>query len=560
MRSILAFLLVSTSIVAQSTDEYFASPLKIPLQLAGNFGELRSNHFHAGFDFRTQQREGLEVMAAADGFVSRIKISPYGYGKAIYIDHPNGNTTVYGHLSQGIGAVEDYIEKMQYAQQAYEIDVKPSPEDLPVKKSDVFALSGNTGGSEGPHLHFEIRESKSEKVMNPMNFGFSRFFRDTKKPQIAGIIVYPMDDGSIAKGAQRPVSVNISLQKDGTYLGEKVTASGRIGFGISVVDYDDVSFGRNGIYKIETNVNGQNPYTIKFDGFSFDETRYLNAFIDYSRYKKTRQRYQKLFMKNDYPLSIIHKNKDNGIINVGPNFNETYKIEVSDFFENKIVVIIPIEYSNASSVVAEEEKGKYFIRANKDASFKIDGKSVFFAAGTFYDDFNMDFSVTDSVMTVHNDDVAVHSNFVVAIEAPPSPDSDKTFIASIQGKKLLYNKTKYNGIIYSCWTKNLGGFKLAKDTTAPKIRIAKDIEGKWITSQKSVSLTISDDLSGLNTYNGFINGNWVLFEYDYKTRRITHVFEDRFINEGANDLKVVVNDNVGNSAIFETRFYKSKKQ
>lgn len=498
-------------------------------------------------------------MAAADGYISRIKISPYGYGKAIYIDHPNGNTTVYGHLSTGVGAVEAYIEKMQYEQKNYEIDVNPKPNELPVKNGEIFALSGNTGGSEGPHLHFEIRDTKSEKVMNPMLFGFDKLFRDTKRPQISAVMVYPIDSGSVAKNAARPVAVNISLQKDGTYLGEKIMAHGRIGFAINVIDYDDVSYGRNGIYKLETTVNGQNPYIVKFDGFSFDETRYLNAFIDYSRYKKTRQRFQKLFMKTDYPLSIIHKNKFNGIIDVGPNFSSIYKIEVSDFFENKTIVNIPIEYSGSESIIPEDVKSKYYVKVDRDSNFKIDGKSAFFPAGTFYDDFDMNFSVKDSVMTIHNDEVAVHTNFVVAFEAPPSPDSDKTFIATIQGKKILYNKTKYNGIIYSAWTKNLGDFKLMKDTIAPKIKITKDIEGKWITSQKTVSLVMTDNLSGINSYNGYINGEWVLFEYDYKTRRITHTFEDRFIIEGANDLKVVVTDNVGNSAIFETRFYRSKK-
>jgi murein DD-endopeptidase MepM/ murein hydrolase activator NlpD len=181
----------------QYPKDFFRSPLDIPLQLSGNFGELRPNHFHSGFDFKTQKKEGFNVYAVANGYVSRIKISVSGYGKAIYVTHPNGFTTVYGHLQSGYGEIEKWIKKEQYKAKSYEIDVYLKPTDLVVMKSDIIAISGNTGGSDGPHLHFEFRDTQSEKIINPMFFGFDTVIIDEKRPIISSLWVYPLDENAI---------------------------------------------------------------------------------------------------------------------------------------------------------------------------------------------------------------------------------------------------------------------------------------------------------------------------------------------------------------------------
>ncbi len=563
MKFLFALLIFYTPIFSQTNypKDYFQSPLNIPIQLAGNFGELRPNHFHAGFDFKTQQKEGLPVFSVADGYISRIKISTFGYGKAIYVTHPNGYTTVYGHLKKGYGAIQNFIKKEHYKQQSFEIELFPNPNELPVKKGDTIAFSGNTGGSEGPHLHFEIRDTQTEKTINPLFFGFDKFILDTKKPFISSVLVYPIDSTSIANQSKRPIVINLALQKDGTYISEKVFAEGSIGFGIICSDFDNVSYNLNGVYKVETFSNGSPCFGYQFDSLVFDEGRFVNALIDFPRYKSTLQRVQRLFMKRPYSFSNLKATNSNGILNISPNFSKMYRIEISDFNENKTTINIPIEFLNQTATVSEvKQKTNYFLNAAVDNIYEKDNMEVFFPANTFYEDFYLKFEVANKIMTVHDDNVPVHSNFKITMTDSTIINKEKTFIASIDGNRKKYNSTKFATNTFSTYTKNLGQFALVQDTIAPKIVSLRLIEGKVLNKEKVLVFKITDDLSGIKTYNGFLNQNWILFEYDAKTNRIFCQLEDEQLLEGENQLKLIVSDNLGNSSIFETSFFTSPKK
>jgi murein DD-endopeptidase MepM/ murein hydrolase activator NlpD len=565
MKFPLYILFFCTSVFAQVDypKDYFRSPLDIPMQLSGNFGELRPNHFHAGFDLRTQQKEGLKVYAVADGYVSRIKISTFGNGKTIYINHPNGYTSVYGHLKLANGEIENYINKTHYKEQSFEIEMFFKPDEMLVKKGEIIAFSGNTGASEGPHLHFEFRDSKTEFIINPMLFGFNKFLKDTKKPIISGVYVYPLDSKTTVNNSKRPLLLNVSLQKDGTYLSDKVVANGLIGFGISAYDTDDVSFNNNGVYKVQSFYNGKPNFGYEFNTYSFDDMRYINALIDYSRYKKMQQRVQKLFMKTPYNLSFIQADENKGVLPVTPNLASLYRIEVSDFFGNKKTIAIPIKYDILPTVISKEPvQSNYFVRANKDSNFALANMSVFFPAGTFYEDFDLNFDVKNDTLFLHDDTVPAHTNFTVSIEDTKSTElqKEKMFIGRIEGKKVNYNPTYRKDNVFNTKVKILGKYALVSDTVAPKISLAVSVEGKWISDQKTIQLSIYDELSGIKSYNGYLNGKWILFEYDNKTRKLTHYFSDGIAVDGTNDLKVVVTDNVGNSTTFETRFFRSQKK
>jgi murein DD-endopeptidase MepM/ murein hydrolase activator NlpD len=546
----------------QYPKEDFIPPLDIPLSLSGTFGELRSNHFHSGIDFRTQQKEGLNVIAVADGYVSRIKISTFGYGKAIYITHPNGYTSVYGHLLKTSSKIDSYLKKQHYALENFEIDIFPKPEDLVVKQGEIIALSGNTGGSGGPHLHFEYRDTKTEKIINPFFFGLDINVKDTRIPVINEIVVYPLSEDGLVNQSQIPIQIPISQQKDGSYLATKVLAKGEIGIGVNTYDQSDNNYGKNGVYKISSTLDGKPSFEITFDTFSYDETRYINAYIDYHRFKKMNQRVQKLFLAKKYPLSLVSSNQNNGIIKVGNNLSHNYKMEVSDYHGNKTTVTIPIQYSNQLvKIPKKEQKTNYFVKSSNDYNFTKDNISVFIPENSFYEDFYLNFDVKDNVLTLQDDATPVHSNLNITfqIDSISPEEREKYFIATVKGSKITYNSTKIKENVFSTWTRNLGQFQLIKDVIAPQIKPVNFQEGKWLSKQNDLQFTISDDLSGIKSYNGYLNGKWILFDYDYKSKKIVHDFSDNIVIEGRNELKIVVVDNVGNSTIFESHFFRSQK-
>ena len=565
MRFCLITLLYTVAFFAQNPypKDYFRSPMDIPVYPSGTFGELRTNHFHAGLDFRTEQRTGLPVYAAGSGYVSRIRVSSYGYGTALYIDHPNGYTTLYGHLLHYSPKIEAYVRAKQYEQQVFDIELFPKPGELTVEKGELIALSGNSGGSGGPHLHFEYRDTKTEMIINPLFFGLDKEMKDTKVPNVHGLMVHALTDDAVVNGSKKPILLSLKLQKDGTYIAEKVYAKGRIGFSLSATDASTGSSGHNGIFKVATFINGTAGFGYEFDSFAFAETRYLNNFIDYSRYYSTGQRFQKLFVTTPYPLTLIKDNTTNGQIEVVGGQTQNFVIEVSDFHGNKRVINGSIEYSeNPAQVVTEKKITPYYVKAANDHNFTKDNISVFIPANAFYEDFYMDFDVKDSVLHLHDPIVPVHTNVVVSFDVKHLSKEvlQKTFIATYNGSRVGYNSSYMEDGKLTAKVRTLGKFKLAQDTNAPKIYSPSFAAGKWLSSKETFSVKIGDDLSGIATFDAWINGKWALMHYDYKTKTIFHNFSDGIVDDGRNDLKITVTDNVGNSTTFETHFFRTQNK
>ena len=563
MRIVFFFLFIFNVAISQNNypKDYFRSPLDIPIAIAGSFGELRPNHFHSGIDFRTQKKEGFPVYATADGFISRIKISTGGYGKSIYIDHPNGFTTVYGHLQRCAPAIQQVLNEEHYSKKSYEIEIFPKPNQIAVKKGDLIAYSGNTGSSGGPHLHFEVRDTKTENVINPLFFGYDSSFIDTKAPQVTGLLAYSIGGFSNVNGSSAPVFLNLSLQKDGTYLASKIIASGKIAFGINAFDVSDNNYGKNGVYKLDAYLNGMPYYSYEFDAFSFEETKHINTFIDYPRYKAQKQRFQKLFVGYLYPPSVVKIMKNEGIINISSNFTTNYKIILQDFHGNKSIVNIPISYAILPIIASNTvKKTPYLLKARNDNSYSKDGISVFIPENTFYDDFYLNFDVQNNELTLHDDSAAVISSMTIAFDVTkiPKAEREKMFIANYNDGRTEYNSTEKNDSSFSIKTKKLGKFFLAKDEVAPKIYKPNFTEGANLDDQQTLKVSISDDLSGIASYNGYINGKWILMEYESKLNRLTHNFSDNTFEKGKNDFKIIVKDNLGNSTTFETYFLKNK--
>jgi len=539
--------------------EAFRPPLDIPLILAGTFGELRSNHFHSGIDIKTQQREGLPVYSIADGTVSRIKVSLWGYGKVLYIAHPNGFTSVYGHLQKFSPEIEAYVKKIQYDKKSYEIEVFPAYGELRVQKDSLIAFTGNTGGSSGPHLHFEIRNSISEKPTNPLLYGLE--VRDATNPTYDALYAYPLDDNAVVNQSDTKVKIPFRRQEDGTYLAEKVNAIGSIGFGITAYDRQDLAANKNGLFGIEQKVNGKVYTALDFEHFSFAETRLINTLIDYEHFAKYRSRIQRCFKVPGNQLSIYKTLYNDGKITVEEGLSYTVEITIYDLSGNTTKMMIPVSgVREAPAMETDKETTPNFMVAAKPNNFDLGKAKVFFPANTFYEDFYIDLKSAGDTITIHNSSVPLQKNFTLTMDTSHLSEEDlkSSFIARLDEKQRPeYTKTYKRGTTFSIRTRDLGTYTIAKDTTPPLIRPKNFKAKQWLSNYRYLSIYIADDLSGIASYNATLNGEWILMEYEPKTRTLTYNFDDKILDQKQCELTVEVTDNVGNSATFTSSFYRN---
>lgn len=554
------FLFFSSFINAQNMypQDYFASPLDGETILAGTFGELRSNHFHSGLDIKTKQREGLKVYAAASGYVSRIKIAHFGYGKALYITHPNGYTTVYAHLQRFSDKIESFIKKKQYDQESFEIEVFPSNNELILTKGEIIAFSGNTGSSGGPHLHYEIRDNQ-ERPINPLLFGIK--VKDTKKPIVKSIYAYPINELSHVNNSNLKQKLRLIPLQNGDYKVEDIKAYGKIGFAINTIDRQDLAANKNGVYKIETALNGMPNFTINFKRFSFDETKHLNRLIDYPHYSEKKERLQKLFLDTNNPLSMYDNLVDDGYVMVYDSIASLYKIKVEDFEGNTTIIDLNINGDTTPiSETATNFTSQYYINREENVILEKDKITVNIPKETFYDSFFMDFQVHSDTVKVHDKNRAANKYFTINydISGYSPEDLKQVYIARLVGWNNYpsYSSTKQKDNVLYTRTKNLGTYCLARDTVAPTIEPVNFTDGKWMSKYRFLKLKIEDKQSGISNYRATVNGKWILMEYDYKTDMLVHDFKDNVVKETNNNLKVIVTDNVGNSTTFEATFHR----
>jgi len=536
---------------------YFMNPLDVPTVVSGTFGELRSNHFHSGLDMKTNGEEGLKVYAAASGRISRIKVSHGGYGKALYLFHPNGYTTVYAHLQKFAPEIEAFVKDRQYAKESYEIELFPKSGSLEVKKGDVIAYSGNTGGSSGPHLHFEIRDARS-RPMNPMSFGIE--VKDTKKPIVKSLWAYSLDKNAHINGSQKPYRLALTQEEDGSFRAESIAALGDIGFGVSTIDKQDLAPNNNGVYKIVTEINGQENFKLEMNRFSFSETRYINRLIDYSYFKNNRSRISKLFVEKGNPLTVFKNKINNGRITVTDSLSYAYKIYIKDFKENTTMIHIPIQGKHMDSIVKPEIiKTENFVKTNENFTYNAGIVDLFIPKGSLYKDTYLDLKVQGETAEIHQEDTPLHKNMTLVFDVSHYKEEDKKklYIGRLsKDNKPYYSRTSKKDNRFSTRTRSFGKFSLFSDTTKPTIVPVNASSKKWISTASHLKVKINDAQSGIKSYRGTINGKFILMEYDYKTGMLVYDFNDNISKASENNFKLIVRDKVGNRATFETTFYR----
>ena len=548
--SYLSFLINSLLIFGQYEKDLIA-PLEIPFSLSGTFGEPRATHFHLGLDIRTQGKEGLEVKSISSGRVSRIRISLGGYGKAIYIDHPDQTTSVYAHLQKFAPKIESYIKKFQYINESYIIQKFPKKDELLIEKGELIGFSGNTGGSSGPHLHFEIRERKSQKPINPLLYDLP--VHDEQRPQLQKLFIFFPNKNHILHHFE---AISLNKTNDSIYETAKIETSGKIGLGIQMFDRQDLSYSRNGVYSTKVIVNGKLISHYEFDQLLIDESKKLYNVIDYKNYVQNRLKIFKLFYAEDIKLNFMNSLVEHGIFEI--EFGKSYHIliEVEDFSGNKSIIETYIE-GTKNTLKQVKLRGK-LIKADEDYLYSSKNKEVYFPTNTFFD--------TVKIEIIENgDNIEIGPNFFpianpyeikFSLNEKDSLKRIQTFIAKKLKKSFIYFPTELNENILTAKVKELGTYTFVRDSLAPTVVPNNFNPEQWLSKFKFLSLKINDDFSGIKKYRGSINGEWVLFEYEPKKKMLTYDFSDKYFENVKHKLKLEVEDNVGNKKIYQTTFFR----
>lgn len=557
MRIILIIIyLVPWIIISQDKypENYFSKPVEIPLILSGSFGELRSNHFHSGIDIKTQSKQGLNIVSSADGYVSRIKIAHGGFGKAIYVNHKNGYTTVYGHLKKFNTEIENYIKKIQYRRESYEVDVYLNENTLNVYKNQIIAFSGNTGGSSGPHLHYEIRKTSNQKPLNPLLFGME--VKDTRRPEIKDLFIYNDVDTNFNNLTAN--KLKLTKLNDSVFNSNEININGLTGFGINVIDKQDLANNKNGVYKISTYYNNQLVNSILYDGFLFEESILINTLIDYKYYLNNKERIIKLFKSPGNTLSF-YENLNNGLINKTKGYSE-FKIKISDIKNNNTYVIIPL--NSEKKLIQQNKKVKSKIKYNKlinndlESNFNIENYQISIPKNTFLKNVNLLIELKNDSLKVINPTIPVFKN--IKIVFPNYFNKKGNYLANMdQNNNEYFITSKLNSKNnFETKTKRLGTFFIKNDSVLPLIKSLSFKKGDWISNKNEIKFKILDKETGIKKYRGSINGKWVLFEYEYKKNEISYSFDQYYIKKSRNEVEIYVEDMVGNINILKTSFYR----
>jgi hypothetical protein len=545
--------------VKEYPKNYFQSPLEIPLNLSGNFGELRTNHFHAGIDIKTEQREGLNVLAAADGYVSRIKVAPAGYGYALYIDHPNGYTTVYGHLLRYAPKIDEYVKNQQYDLESFSVDLFPEKGLLPLTKGEVVGLSGNSGSSGGPHLHFEIRETATEKLVNPLLFGLE--VKDKIPPSVSHVWLVPLTDSSWVNGARLPVI--LETKGGGLKTTTLPKVYGDVGFAITTVDMLDGNSNRCGVYRIELFVDGLQVYGQRMDRLDFATNRAMNAHTIYERFKKDRSSIHGSYRLPGNPLDIYDNLVNDGVISFRDGKTHACEYRLLDIMGNESRVKFSVQSLTAPGKPMPSKAHLAHWDWERDNAIETERVRISMKANTLYE--NLDLDITETTKIANSVGPAyliaspyepAHNAYSLSLKADkvkPGYERKTTVVRWDPDKnKLIAEASKFENGWISAEPMYLGYFALMTDTVKPGISVvdfAAIMKGK-----KSFSFKISDGLSGIDQIIPRIDGKWALMEYDAKNSRLTYYFNSRYIAPGEHQFELTVIDAVGNEKKFNGRF------
>ncbi|MBK9015841.1 MAG: peptidoglycan DD-metalloendopeptidase family protein [Saprospiraceae bacterium] len=551
-------------------SNYFQAPVAQALLLAGTFGELRPNHFHAGIDIKSARGvAGDAVFSAADGYVSRIKVDKSGYGNSLYISHPNGYTTVYAHLDKYNLELANYVKAQQYIKESFEIDIYPSHDKFPVSQGDEVGKMGNTGSSNGAHLHFEVRETSTQNPLNPLLFGFRVV--DNIAPKMHALKVYSLNEKREELGAKAITLVK--LGEGYKVKGDTVLLdAGQTGFGLKVYDHFDKVSNWNGIYELSTYQDDSLVYDFSLESFSFDESRYINAHCDYEERVTKNSYYNRCYALPGNHMSIYRHKSNNGVIDLQEGQTSRITMVASDVAGNSSTLEFWVKIKPNASILAQpvlNQKYNYILPFNEGNMIRTEGLYLHMPPGTLYEDLYLKYDVLPERSTGYYSNVhrlsdsrtPVHEFFDIGIrptQSIPAELKPKVFVAYCEGSRILNCGGRWEDGLLRAKVRGLGSYAIMADVTPPVIK--QVVFGQNMKSYQKFSFKISDNVATapnveeLN-FDAHVDGQWVLMEYDKKNGTITHRF-DGVITPGEHNFRLVVRDAVGNETVFERKFFR----
>jgi len=536
---------------------YFRNPLNIPISLSGNFGELRPNHFHMGIDIKTAQRENLPVYAAAEGYVSRIKIEPGGFGRAIYITHPNGYTTLYAHLNNFAAKIDAFVKQQQYALESWKVELQVRPDLLPVKQGDFIAYSGNTGGSQAPHLHFEIRRTEDDMNLNPLLFGLP--LKDNVRPRILRFAVYDRTR-SVYEQTPRIAAAKASA---GNYISSPSVVkigSPLVSFAITAFDAHTGSSNLNGIYSATLYVNDAEEESFTMNNISYNDTRYLNAHIDY-RYKTLSGSYlQHLSELPGFFGSIYSDGDSKGVIDISDGNIYDVLVVVRDAAGNKSQLKTRVQF-DPKVPLSPPAAGKIFYplmlegSENENCEFFIGEKCLYDSVHISYKNtVSGEPDVLSDVHTIGATYIPLQDSFLVRIAPDLSfTESDRPFTVMqwTNGGKSAVQKVQWQERWASAKFRDFGNFQLVRDTVPPEITLSFS---DWADLSRATRITfnVRDNLQSVKNVRPELDGKWLRFTND-KNRSFIYQFDEKCLT-GPHVLKISAEDEAGNKTTVSYNF------
>ena len=562
---IFSLLLLHVSNDNKKNNTTFISPVKIPLALSANFGELRIDHFHSGLDIKTQGVTGKEVVATASGYIYRISVSPGGFGKALYIKHPSGYSTVYGHLENFNDEIDKYVKAEQYEKKSFLVTLYPARDKFQVRQGDIIAYSGNSGSSGGPHLHYEIRKSEGEIPVNPLFFDFG--ISDNIKPVIEKLIIYPVNRNTLINNQNKKKSIIVTGTngKFSVPSDTEIDISGETGFGIKAYDLLDESSNKCAVYSIELLIDSISVYKYAMDAFSFNESRYINSHIDYEIYQKEEIYIERTYVLPNDKLSVYKNLVNRGIYNFNDNKSHLAEIIVRDMNNNQSRLSFRIKANTLKPGDVPDKIEGILMPFNRSNSFEAENLKVKIPDNALYDTIYFSYkksSATRGMLSdlhcINNIFTPVHKPYTLSIKPDSIPAGKKSKMLIVEvdedNKKNAINSYWSDGYI-SAEARIFGKFYVGIDTLAPEITANGIVQGANLSGRKEMRIRISDDLSGINYYEPEIDGKWALFEYDQKNNVIIYKFDAERITRGTkHNLSLKVADNKDNISYFNCSF------